>query len=180
MLSIYSCTRKRFLAGTLVIAAGLAVALFAQTAQAQDMAAVRRAIVSATGSRAFLIDTTGRTGSAESILEINRLDDSGALVGKYYAPGTQSPTATNVTGTVTITPATAPGTRNGIGISFTVTQRGGLFVNQTVFDGAILISGTARQPFAFMAGTYTVTTAGGISGGPARFPFCAKVTSIPG
>lgn len=46
MLSIYSCTRRRCLARTLMSAATLAVALFAQPAQAQDMAAVRRAVVS--------------------------------------------------------------------------------------------------------------------------------------
>src|SRR6266545_6088054 len=147
MLSIYSLKRKMVLVGTMIFAS-LAVAMMAQPAHAQNIAAVRRSVVSdGHGSRVFSIDSSGRMRAAgDSELEITRLGDDGSLSGKYYTSGTRAPSSTNVTGSITI----VRGALNVCRISFTVSQTGGLVLNETLFEGAIRLGG-AREPwFAFM------------------------------
>jgi hypothetical protein len=183
MLSIYSFKRKMVLVVTMILAS-LAVTMMAQPAHAQDIVAVRRSIVStAPGSKLFSIDSSGRMRrGGDFTLEITRLDDSGALVGKYYSSGTPAPATTNVTGSINIIRGgAATGTiGNAIGISFTVTQRAGFGVNETVFEGALRV-GTSREPsFGFMAGTYSATFVGGVGGERRPFPFCAMLTLAPG
>lgn len=177
MLSIYSFKRKMILVGAMIFAS-LTVAMMAQSAHAQDIAAVRRAVVSnGKGSKLFRIDSSGRmTRDGDSILEITSLDDSGSLVGKYYPSGKPAPASTNVTGSITIVGAT----RSAIRISFTALQMEGLFASGTVFEGAIRLGGTREPSFGFMAGTFTFNSSGsGEARGP--FPFCAMLSfAAPG
>jgi len=169
MLSIYSFQRKTVLVGTMILAS-VAVAMMAQSVHARTIASVRRAIVSnGAGSKVFSIDTTGRMATSSNyVLEITTLNDDGTLVGKYYSPGKLPPASTNVAGSISIV--------RGIRITFTVTERAGLGVNETVFEGAIRL-GTRDVPF--MAGTFTNTVSGGAPAGFGPLPFCAKLTSIP-
>lgn len=153
------------------------------SAAAQDIAAIRRAVVSNNpGAVIFDIDTNGLRGG-EGVLEISRLDNSGSFVGFYY-PGTTRPVSTNVTGSITIVRA-ADGavTGNAVRISFTVSDRTGTrpgfpgLVNTTIYDGAIWM-GLSGNP-SFMAGTYTISGAAQTRRAPGPFPFCATLTSIP-
>jgi hypothetical protein len=174
MLSTYSFKRTTFLVGTMIFA-GLAVAMMAQSVHAENMAGVRRAVVSnGSGSKVFSIDTSGRMrGAGDFILEITRLEDDGSLVGKYSASGKAAPSSTNVTGTITIVGVT------NIRISFTAGQTVGQFTSLTVFEGAIRLGGAREPSFGFMAGTFTFTDAGaGAPRGP--YPFCAHLTALPG
>jgi hypothetical protein len=177
MLSIYSFNRKTVLVGTMILAS-LTVAMTAQSAHAQNIAGVRRAVVSdGYGSRFFTIDSSGRMRAAgDSILEITRLGDDGSLNGKFYASGTRAPSSTNVTGSINI----VSGTTSVWRISFIVSQASGPFANETAFDGAIRLGGPRELWFAFMAGTFTNTVSGGVSAASGPFPFCAKLTSLPG
>ncbi len=148
MLSTYSFKRTTFLVGTMIFA-GLAVAMMAQSVHAENMAGVRRAVVSnGSGSKVFSIDSSGRMrGAGDFILEITRLEDDGSLVGKYYASGKAAPSSTNVTGTITIV-----GTTNStFRISFIALQAVGQFTSATVFEGAIRLGGAREPSFGFMA-----------------------------
>lgn len=176
MLRLYDFRRKTILVGTMIFAS-LVVAMMAQSVHAENMAGVRRAIVSnGVGSKIFSIDTTGRMGGTGNfILEITRLGDDGALVGKYYLFGEAVPASTNVTGSINIIGAT----NSAIRISFTASRMEGLFANATVFVGAIRLGGTREPSLVFMAGTFTSNAPGsGLAQGP--FPFCAKLTALPG
>jgi len=161
-----------------MIFASLAVAMMAQSVHAENIAGVRQAIVSnGMGSKIFRIDSSGRMREAgDFILEITNLtqltNDSGALVGKYYASGKGAPSSTNVTGTINIIGVT----NSAIRISFTASQTEGLFVSSTVFEGAIRLGGARDPSFGFMAGTSTYNSPGsGTARGP--FPFCATLSS---
>jgi hypothetical protein len=114
-------------------------------------------------------------GAGDFILEITRLEDDGSLVGKYYASGKAAPSSTNVTGTITIV-----GTTNStFRISFTALQAVGQFTSATVFEGAIRLGGAREPSFGFMADTFNSSDAGaGQPRGP--YPFCAKLTALPG
>jgi hypothetical protein len=160
-----------------MIFASLGVAMMAQSVHAQNIAAVRRAVVSdGHSSRFFTIDSSGRMrGPGDLILEITSLNDSGALVGKYYASGRSAPASTNVTGSITI----VRGALNVCRISFTV-QTGSTFPNETVFEGAIRLGGARETWFGFMAGTFTNTVTAGVTDPVGPFPFCAKLTLLPG
>jgi hypothetical protein len=147
------------------------------TAGAQDIAAVRRALVSADNSLVFAIDSTGAMRGGTN-LEITRLDDSGAFVGFYYTEGSPRPRSANARGSITIVRATAPG-GNAVRISVNISQAGGSFggrglVNTTTLDGAIRLGSSSRP--TFMAGTSSFSSAGS-SGGP--YPFCARLESVP-
>jgi hypothetical protein len=177
MLSIYSFKMKKVVVG-IMIPACLAVAMMSQSARAQTIPAVRRTVVSdGYGSRVFTIDSSGRMRiDGDSILEITRLDDDGSLRGKFYSSGKSAPASTNVTGSISIVPGSTSASR----ISFTVSQTGGWFANETVFEGAIRLGG-AREPwFGFMAGTFTNTVVGGVAQASGPFPFCARLRVIPG
>lgn len=174
-----SSLHARIIAPVLAIAVLTSAAITA-TADAQDIAAVRRAVVSAEhGSAIFVIDTMGTT-SGRNILEITRIKDSGSVVGFYYVEGASRPARANVMGTVSILRSTAALGRNGIKILFTASSapipllgRGGI-VNTTAFEGALWIGSTPSA--TFMAGTFTISGLG--VRGP--YPFCAKLESIPG
>jgi hypothetical protein len=176
MLRIYSFKRTTVLVGTMIFS-GLAVAMMAQSVHAQNIAAVRQAVVSdGHGSRVFRIDSSGRmTKAGDFILEITRLteltNNSAALVGKYYASGSRSvPASTNVTGSIEVT-------NSAIRISFTAAEAVGLFSSLTVFEGAIRLGGARDPSFGFMAGTFNYSDSGaGTPRGP--FPFCARLSSV--
>jgi len=170
-----------------MIFAGLAVAMMAPSVHAQSIAAIRGAVVSnGTGSRIFRIDSSGRMrGAGDFILEITNLtqltNDSGALVGKYYASGKAAPAATNVTGTINL----VRGGQNVSRISFTVDSTvgptpgfPGSLTNETVFEGAIRLGGTRDPAFGFMAGTFTNTVTGGVADARGPFPFCAMLSFV--
>ena len=172
MFSIYRFKQKTVLVWT--IFASLAVMTMVQSAHAQSIATIRRAIVSnGNGSRIFAIDTSGRMiMTGDYILEITRLDDAGSLEGKYYPAGKIAPSATNVIGSINIV-GRFP---NSLRISFTVSQAGTPFPIETVYEGAIRLGGVREPGFGFMAGTFT-SGIGGVA--EAVGPFCAKLTSIP-
>jgi len=174
MLSIYSFKRKTVLVGTMMFAS-LALAMMAQPAHAQNISAVRRAVISdGYGSRFFTIDTSGRMRVAGDFkLEITQLGDDGLFNGKYYSSGKGTPSATNVTGRINI----VRGTNNVCGISFTVSHTGSLFPNETVFQGAIRLGGVREPWFGFMAGTFTLTVIDGVSESVGPLPFGAKLNA---
>lgn len=169
-------------------AAGVAFCLFtllaiSTTAIAQDMAAVRRAIVQSSSNPVYFnIDTTGQMVEQNS-LEITRLDDSGALVGFYRASGAPRPASTNVTGTITIVRAVVGATTgNAIRISFTVSTRTGTIpavINTTAYEGAIKLLPASGS--AFMAGTFSISGSGlsQTRSAPGPFPFCAMLKVPP-
>ena len=151
------------------------------TADAQDIAAVRRAVVSGDGSLfIFTIDSPGRSGGRTN-LEITRLDSSGSFVGLCYpSQNSPRPSSPNLTGTITITRGTAGGA-NGIKItaSTSSTSAGGLpggrgLVSTTTYEGAMRLGSASNQ--TFIAGTSSFSGPGS-SGGP--YPFCAKLDIIP-
>jgi hypothetical protein len=178
MLSIYSFKRRTVLLGT--IFASLAVAMMAQSVHAENIAGVRRAVVSnGSGSKVFRIDSSVGKGG-DFLLEITRLADDGSLDGKYYPSGQVAPSSTNVTGSITIVGTT----NSAIRISFTTSQSTSitpgtkLVVSETIFQGAIRLGRVGEQSFGFMAGTFTFTNVG--EGGRGPFPFCAELTGFPG
>ena len=170
MLGIHDIRRKALLIGSAMFASFF-VLMSAQTAQAQSIEDVRRALFPPSGpSRAFRIDTTGR-GPANQILEITTLRSDGSLEGKYHAISTPAPAATNVTGSITIT--------RGIRITFTAREPmpSGV-VNETVFEGAIRLGPRGDSFQGAMAGTFTNTLLGGASDGAGPFPFCAILMAV--
>jgi hypothetical protein len=171
MLSIGNINRKTVLVLSVVLA-NLVVAMIAQSAHAQSLDQIRRAVVSTgSGTRIFSINTTLRMGEpGNAILEITTLSADGSLVGKYYRAGTGTPEATNVTGAITI--------GRGIRISFTVTEPAAIGSNDTVFEGAIRLGGPPDPRQGVMSGTYTNTVLGGAPDGAGPFPFCATLTVV--
>jgi hypothetical protein len=175
MLRIYSFKQTMVLVGSIILA-GLAGAMMAQSVHAQNIAAVRQAVLSdGHGSRIFRIDSSGRmTSQGDFILEITQLtqltNNSATLAGKYYGSGKSVPAAPNVTGSVEVA-------NSAIRISFTAGQAVGQFASSTVFEGAIRLGGERDPSFGFMAGTFNFTDAGaGQPRGP--FPFCAMLSRV--
>lgn len=157
-----------------IFAIALFIFLASSLAVAQDMNAVRRAVVSTSGEYLFNLDFTGQM-QTDAKLEINTLQDSGTFTGYFLRNGETRPARPNITdGRISIVRTT--GGANGISISFTVagsrTLGSPLPVNTMTFDGAIRLTSTGRN--AFMAGTYRSGAAGA---GP--FPFCAALVNIP-
>jgi len=172
MSGIHNIKRTALLISSAMFASFF-VLMSAQTAQAQSIEDVRRALFPPTGGgRAFSIDTTGRMGGSwNRILEITTLRSDGYLEGKYHATGTPAPAAANVTGSITIT--------RGIRITFTAREPmpSGV-VNETVFEGAIRLGPRGDSFQGSMAGTFTNTLLGGASDGAGPFPFCAILSSV--
>lgn len=152
------------------------VAAASVSAAAQDLAAVRRALVSPDGQYVFNLDFTGSMRT-EATLQITAIDDFGTFTGFYTRGGEKRAASPNITdGKIQILSGTG---LHAVSISFTPdvrpTKIGGvpLPVGITTFEGAIRLGAAGRT--AFMAGIYRT---GLDNAGP--FPFCATLIYIPG